>query len=114
MPGITATGNGSDYVGLVRPIEKELCAVERLTGDEAAKKSGREVGAKYCWKNAMGDNLADSAKTTSVSRAWRRTAKWLHAILKAKGVVNSNFAMKKIFHYSHPPPLLPAMPPRSR
>ena len=48
------SGGGSDYVGLLRQMEKELCAVESLSKEEAAKKSGREVGAKYCWKKCNG------------------------------------------------------------
>ena len=98
------SSNGSNYVGLLRQVEKELCEVEGLTGSEAAKKCGREIGAKYCWQNAMGDNLADSAKTTSVSRAWRRSAKWLRDISKTKLKNKARAVQWRLMHYTHPTP----------
>ena len=88
-----------------------LCAVEGLTGDEAATKSGSEVGAKYCWKNAMGDNLADSAKTTSVSRAWRRSAKWLRDISKTKLRTKASAVQWRLMHYIHPKPYMATATP---
>jgi hypothetical protein len=73
-----------DYNGLVESIEKELCAVEGLEGLQAQARKGRTTGARFCWKPAMGDDTAGAAKTTSVSRAWRRTAKWLGSVLHSK------------------------------
>ena len=36
--------------------------MESLSGEDVAKKSGREVGATSCWGNAMGDQTAESGK----------------------------------------------------
>ena len=93
--------------------------LKRLTSSPLSVKDtkrvfGRADGPAFVHRCAINDKTAGARKTTSVSRAWRRTAKWLHAILKAKGIVNSSFARKKVFHYSHPPRLPPVMPPRSR
>ena len=66
---------GKDYNGLMMAIEDELCTVEGLDGLQSQARKGRATGAHFCWTSAMGDDTAGSAKTTSVSRAWRRTAK---------------------------------------
>ena len=75
---------GKDYNGLINAIEEELCAVEGVEGMQSQARKGRSNGARFCWKPAMGDDTAGAAKTTSVSRAWRRTAKWLGDIMHAK------------------------------
>lgn len=95
---------GSDYVGFLRQIVKELCAVESLNPEEAAKKSGREVGVKYCWKNVIVDERADSTRTTSVSRAWRRSAVWLGDIGRTKLRKVASAARWRLLLYKHPKP----------
>jgi len=95
---------GHDYVGLVRQIEAELCAVESLDAKEAAKQSGREKGVKYAWKNPLGDRPPESAKTTAVSRAWRNTACWLGTIAKTKQQAVASTARWRVLHYKHPKP----------
>ena len=84
---------GRDYNGLMVAIESELCAVEGLDGLQSQARKGRATGAHFCWTTAMGDDTAGAAKTTSVSRAWRRTAKWLGGHLKdqagAEGRIHS-------------------------
>ena len=99
-------GGGAGYVGLIRQIEAELCAVENRDTKGAAKRSGREEGAKYVWKNPLGDKPAISARTTAVSRAWRNTAAWLGATAKTKDQKVVNAARWRIIHYAHPKPHL--------
>ena len=75
---------GSDYAGLVSKIEQELCAIEGRDGKEAIASCGRREGVAYCWRNAMGETTAENSRTTSVSRAWRVSARWLKDIAKSK------------------------------
>ena len=75
---------GSDYAGLISRIEEELCAIEGRDGKEAEASCGIKKGVAYCWKNAMGETTAENSRTTSVSRAWRVSARWLKDILKSK------------------------------
>ena len=66
---------GSDYAGLISKTEKELCTIEGRDGKEAENSSGRGNGVAYCWRNAMGEATAENSRTTSVSRAWRVSAR---------------------------------------
>ena len=52
----------------------------------------------------MGDDTPGAAKTTSVSRAWRRTAKWLGSVLHSKVEKHAETSRWKIRHYRHPKP----------
>ena len=83
---------------------KELCAVESLDAKEVAKQSGRGKGVKYVWKNPLGDRPSDSAKTTTVSRAWRNTACWLGTTAKTKQQAVASTARWRVLHYKHPKP----------
>ena len=95
---------GQDYNGLMDAIESELCNVEGLDGLQAQARRGRSTGAHFCWTPAMGDDTAGAAKSTSVSRAWRRTAKWLGDITSTKRQDTAEMARWKIRFYRHPKP----------
>ena len=95
---------GKDYNGLIDTIEDELCAIEGLEGRQAEAKKGRATGARFCWKPALGDDTAGAAKTTSASRAWRKTAKWLGDVLHTKCSGNAESARWKVRFYRHPKP----------
>ena len=95
---------GKDYNGLIGAIEEELCAVEGLEGLQSQARKGRSKGARFCWKPAMGDDTTGAAKSTSVSRAWRRTAKWLGDVLNTKRETNAETNRWKIRFYRHPRP----------
>ena len=97
---------GRDYNGLIDAIEEELCAVEGLDGMQSQARKCRSTGAHFCWKPAMGDDTAGAAKTTSVSRAWRRTAKWLGDILHTKLETVAETVRWKVRFYRHPKPNL--------
>ena len=95
---------GQDYNGLMEAIETELCAVEGLDGLQAQARTGRSTGARFCWTPAIGDDTAGAAKTTSVSRAWRRTAKWLGDVTNTARQDRAEMARWKIRFYRHPKP----------
>ena len=85
-------------------IEDELCAVEGLEGRQAQARKGRSIGAHFCWEPAMGDDTTGAANTTSVSRAWRRLAKWLGDITHTKREANAETSRWKNRFYRHPRP----------
>jgi hypothetical protein len=95
---------GKDYEGLVKAIEREMCIVEGLEGVAAEARKGRSLGAKYCWKTAVGDDTKGAAKTTSASRAWRKTATWLGEVIRTKSVNAAESARWRIRFYRHPKP----------
>ena len=65
---------------------------------------GRSKGPTFVHRSALDDEIAGSRKTTSVSRAWRRTANWLDDLQKSKWIAKSKLAAKKNSNYSHPAP----------
>lgn len=73
---------GKDFDGCIQLIESELNAVAGLEVDEAVSFQGRAEGPKFTWKQA-GGNPAASARATSASMAWRKSAAWLARIENA-------------------------------
>ena len=73
---------GGDYDGCITAIGDQLNAVAGLDGDEAVCFSGRDQGPKFVMQQA-GGNRALMARTTSASRAWRRSADWLRLMPNA-------------------------------
>lgn len=104
---------GSDYSGRITNIEEELCTMEGREGKEAANSSGKKDGAAYCWTNAMGETTAENSRTTSVSRAWRVSARWLKDIVKAKDKKTASVAAWKLLSTSAPVRTLPGRRSRS-
>ena len=89
---------------MISAIEGKLCAIEGLDSKEAAARSGRREGVRYCWKNALGDVTAEVGKTTYISTAWSRSATWLKDIANTKYAKVANVAAWKLLHYTHPQP----------
>ena len=78
--------------------------MEGLEGLQPQARKGRSNGVRFCWKPAMGDDTAGAAKTTSVSRAWKRTAKWLGDITHTKMERVAESVRWKVRFYRHPRP----------
>ena len=95
-----------DYKGFLDLMEEELAQVAGLEGKEAEKHKGRSEGPKYAWVDQSQCEIAGPSRTTSVSRAWRRTAGWLSDILKAKKAAKAEAARWKLLFYKHPQPNL--------
>ena len=52
----------------------------------------------------MGDDTEGATNTTSASRAWRRTSKWLADVIHTKVAKNAEAARWRIRFYRHPKP----------
>lgn len=66
-----------DTKGCSEAIEVELSQVRGHDEATAKLHAGRADGPQLRWKDAISAVSDERAKTTSVSRAWRRTASWL-------------------------------------
>ena len=91
-----------EYVKLMTCIEAGLSAVSGHDSHEAAARAGRGHGLSYSWHNVC-DKLATApSRTTLVSRAWHRVAKWLNDIRRA-GVASPEaaWARRLVLHYDH-------------
>ena len=95
---------GEDYAGCLQLMEQELVQVAGLSLEEAEKRRGRAEGPKYKWEDQANSNAAGPSKTTSVSRAWRRTASWLADILRTERIEKADSARRKVLHSKHPQP----------
>ena len=105
-PGIEARSDsdlGNDYAGCVAAIEKQLSEVAGLDETEAKHFGGRADGPEFVMQQAGGGRAA-MARTTSISRAWRRSADWLRRIQVADNTRDRLCAYWKLFHYKHPRP----------
>ena len=97
--------DGSDFRGCLTHIESQLTHLMGLTPEEAAKTQSRTEGAKFAWRPALGACDASKARTTSISRAWRKTATWLADARRTKLEMRKREAWWKIMWYEHPKPL---------
>ena len=88
-------------------IEKQLNAIAGLDEDEAVHFSGRSDGPDFVWQQ-VGGATASSARTTSASRAWRRSAAWLRRIHIAGTTADRLRACWQLFNYRHPHPAFAA------
>ena len=95
---------GDDHAGMIARMEDELVSIEGLVGKEAEKRKGRAEGPKYVWRHVAGEAGDSSQNTTSVSRAWRRTATWMTTIMKTKNESTAQAARWKVLNYAHPSP----------
>ena len=84
-------------------LEGQLDAVAVLEDADAVKFQGRADGPEFTWKQA-GGNTASSARATSASRAWRKSAIWLNYIDNATSGQCRLAACWKLFNYRHPKP----------
>jgi len=91
-------------------LEAELTDIYGLTPSKAKPFLGRSSGPKFVWRSALDEQIG-IRKTTSVSRAWRRTANWLTELNGTKKLVAAKVAVSKILWYSHPHPLKEAATP---
>lgn len=95
---------GRDYNGLMDVIEKEMCTVAGLEGIQAEARTRRSASVKYWWRAAVGDDAEGAAKSTSASRAWRKTAVWLGDVLNTKSAKGAEAARWRIRFHRHPKP----------
>lgn len=55
-------------------------------------------------RNAISDNDVGARRTIAVSRAWRRSARWLNDLGHAKTQGEKDDATRKLLYYNHPAP----------
>ena len=84
-------------------MEQELVDVNGLDPSQAKRYTGRSSGPEFVWKSALNEEIGNR-RTTSVSRAWRRTSNWLAEILRSRNLVASKLAVSKVLFFVHPLP----------
>ena len=58
----------------------------------------------YCWKNPLGEATAENSRTTSVSRAWKRSAVWLRNHKNTKDVQEAASDKWRLLQYARSQP----------
>jgi hypothetical protein len=96
--------NHQKYSLFVNRMESEVSSLMALDEKAAKRFTGRADGPKYVQRNALEYEQGGARKTTSVSRAWRRTAGWLDDSLKTDRIAAKEVAMHKLLSYHHHSP----------
>ena len=63
-------------------------------------------------KSALGDNDGGTRRTTAVSRAWRRSAKWLTVLAGQPTQQQRRAAINRLRYYKHPAPRIGGATPQ--
>ena len=84
-------------------MEQELVDVYGFDPPKAKTYLGRSSGPVFVWRSALSDEIG-TRKTTSVSRAWRRTSNWLGDLGRTTNLIAAKLANNKILKYVHPQP----------
>ena len=90
------------YVAFLNRMEEEMASL--LCVDRSSKKNewGRQDGPSFVVRNAISDNDVGARRTIAVSRAWRRSARWLNDLGHAKTQEEKDDATRKLLYYRHP------------
>ena len=101
-----AAADDLEYKLCIERIESELASLSGLTGRKLAEHTGRANGVGYKWTHASTEQPAGSSRTTAMSRAWRRTSKWLRDLQRCKCPTRADGIRWRILYYAHerPPP----------
>ena len=99
-----ARGDGNDLHGCLDLIESELAALAGRTAPEPDCKHARSKGPRYVWRNPLTSAPPDKGASTSITRAWRRSAGWLADLRKARAEAARSAAIWKLRFYRHPWP----------
>ena len=110
-PKLTNSTNDQKYDVFISRMEQEVVSLLALDDKAAKRFVGRAEGPKFAQVNALEQGLGGTRRTTAVSRAWRRTAGWLHDLLETERQLVTEASILKLLCYRHPsPPPLKANP----
>ena len=73
------------YNLFVERMEDEVAMLVGAEGKARVALGGRAKGPQFVIKSVLGDNDGGARRTTAVSRAWRRSAKWLTTLAGQPG-----------------------------
>ena len=85
-------------------MEAEVAGLMGKEGKEMEALMGRTSGPVFVQRCALEEEVAGARKTSSVSRAWRRSAGWLSDILRTRNLVEAKACKRKVMTYIHPSP----------
>ena len=82
-------------------MEEETTSLHAVDGKTKEAMKGRADGPKFVIKSALGENDGGTRRTTAVSGAWRRSAKWLNILAGQTIVKESESATHRLRSYVH-------------
>ena len=85
-------------------METEVAMLIGAEGRIKEALAGRNKGPQFVVKSALGDNDGGTRRTTAVSRAWRRSARWLTVLTGQPTEQQRRAAISRLRHYKHPAP----------
>ena len=103
-PAAPARDDGNDLHGCLDLTESELAALAGRTAPVLDCKHARSKGPRYVWRNPLTSTPPDKGASTSITRAWRRSAGWLADLRRARTEAARSAAIWKLRFYRHPRP----------
>ena len=96
--------NDEKYKLFLSRMEAEVRGLLGKEGKALEALMGRTEGPVFVQRCALGDDVGGARKTSSTSRAWRKSAGWLTDVIRARNLVEAKMCKRKLMTYSHPPP----------
>ena len=96
--------NDERYNLFISRMETEVASLMGKEGKELGALTGRTLGPAFVHRCALEEDIAGARRTSSVSRAWRRSVGWFSDLLRTAKVVEANVYRRKVVSYKHPPP----------
>ena len=85
-------------------MEAEVGGLLGKEGKALEALMGRTEGPVFVQRCALGVDAGGARKTSSTSRAWRKSAGWLTDVMRTRNLVEAKMSKRKLMSYSHPPP----------
>ena len=95
-------------------MEDEVASLLGADGKEKEALAGGRGGPQFVIKSASGDNSGSTRRTTAVSRAWRRSVKWLNVLARPATEADKKLATNRLRSYEQPSPEIGGATPRQK
>ena len=95
-------------------MEDEVASLLGVEGKAKEALSGRSSGPQFVIKSALGENSGSTRRTIVVSRAWRRSAKWLNILAGQATAADKRLAAHRLRTYVHPAPEVGGATPQQK
>ena len=95
-----------------KPIDERYAELANRTTAKLGKLIGKDLDGsrssnewadvpKFVWRNAADPKATDEARSSPVSRAWKRSLSWLRKVQAASTSTARDAAVWKLLHYRH-------------
>ena len=94
-------GIDQQFVDLTRLYEDHLFVTMGMEQSSVANSARREHGIRFKWTNAASPAADQIARSTPVSRAWRRVVAWFREVIARRTHSLVQSAIWRLLYYQH-------------